>query len=98
AWTSLRSVARGDGPLPRRMQRIFTWDAHTVHPAGAPYRTIVTVDGDRVSSFTRRTKVPEDWQRSYRELRSKNLLAGNVDTIFLIITMVCIVAVFVIRL
>ena len=33
---------------------------------GAPYRTIVTVDGDRVSSFSRRIKVPEDWQRSYR--------------------------------
>jgi membrane protease YdiL (CAAX protease family) len=98
ALNDLQLVAQSERRLPHRMQRIFTWDAHTIHPAGAPYRTIVTVDGDRLSSFSRRVKVPEDWQRSYRELRSKNLLAGNVDVVFLIITMVCIVAVFVIRL
>jgi membrane protease YdiL (CAAX protease family) len=98
AFNDLKLVAQSERRLPRRMQRIFTWDSQSVHPAGAPYRTIVTIDGDRVSSFSRRIKVPEEWQRSYRELRSKNLLAGNVDVVFLIITMVCIVAVFVIRL
>jgi len=98
ASNDLQLVAQSERRLPKRMQRIFTWDSHTIHPAGAPYRTIVTVDGDRVSSFSRRIKVPEDWQRSYRELRSKNLLAGNVDAVFLIITGVCIVAIFVIRL
>jgi membrane protease YdiL (CAAX protease family) len=98
AFANLKLVAQSERRLPKRMQRIFTWDSQSVHPAGAPYRTIVTVDGDRVSSFSRRIKVPEDWQRSYRELRSKNLLAGNVDVIFFIITGVCIVAVFVMRL
>jgi len=98
AFNDLKLVAQSERRLPKRMQRIFTYDSQSVHPAGAPYRTIVTVDGDRVSSFSRRIKVPEDWQRSYRELRSKNNLAGNVDVVFLIITMVCIVAVFVIRL
>ncbi len=98
AMEGLQLVAQSERRLPHRMQRIFTWDSRTIHPAGAPYRTIVTVDGDRVSSFSRRVKVPEDWQRSYHELRSKNALAGNVDTVFLIITMVCIVAVGVTRL
>ena len=94
----LQLVSQSERRLPRRMQRIFTWESHTIHPAGAPYRTVVTVDGDRVSSFSSHIKVPEDWQRSYRELRSKNLLAGNVDTVFFIITAICIVAVFVTRL
>ncbi|MEA2328901.1 MAG: hypothetical protein QOE68_3860 [Thermoanaerobaculia bacterium] len=98
AFKDLKLVAQSERRLPKRMQRIFTWDSQPIHPAGAPYRTILTVDGDRVGSFSRRIKVPEDWQRSYRELRSKNNLAGNVDVIFLIITMVCVVAVFVIRL
>jgi membrane protease YdiL (CAAX protease family) len=98
ALADLQLVAQSERRLPHRMQRIFTWDSRTIHPAGAPYRTVVTVDGDRVSSFSRRVKVPEDWQRSYHELRSKNALAGNVDTVFLIITMVCIVAVGVTRL
>ncbi|MDP9360467.1 MAG: CPBP family intramembrane metalloprotease [Acidobacteriota bacterium] len=94
----LQLVSQSERRLPRRMQRIFTWESRTIHPAGAPYRTVVNVDGDRVSSFSIGVKVPEDWQRSYRELRSKNLLAGNVDTIFFIITGICIVAVFVTRL
>jgi membrane protease YdiL (CAAX protease family) len=98
AFNDLKLVAQSERRLPKRMQRIFTWDSQSVHPAGAPYRTIVTIDGDRVSSFSRRIKVPEDWQRSYRELRSKNNLAGNVDSVFLIITGICIVAVFVVRL
>ena len=98
AFNDLKLVAQSERRLPKRMQRIFTWDSQSVHPAGAPYRTIVTIDGDRVSSFSRRIKVPEDWQRSYRELRSKNNLAGNVDVVFLIITMVCVVAIFVMRL
>jgi membrane protease YdiL (CAAX protease family) len=98
AFADLKLVAQSERRLPKRMQRIFTWDSQSVHPAGAPYRTIVTIDGDRVSSFSRRIKVPEDWQRSYRELRSKNNLAGNVDSVFLIITGICIVAVFVMRL
>jgi membrane protease YdiL (CAAX protease family) len=98
AFADLKLVAQSERRLPKRMQRIFTWDSQSVHPAGAPYRTVVTVDGDRVGSFSRRIKVPEDWQRSYRELRSKNNLAGNVDSVFLIITGICIVAVFVMRL
>jgi membrane protease YdiL (CAAX protease family) len=98
AFANLKLVAQSERRLPKRMQRIFTWDSQSIHPAGAPYRTIVTIDGDRVSNFSRRIKVPEDWQRSYRELRSKNLLAGNVDVIFFIITGVCMVAMFVIRL
>jgi len=98
AFNNLKLVAQSERRLPKRMQRIFTYDSQSIHPAGAPYRTVVTVDGDRVSSFSRRIKVPDDWQRSYRELRSKNNLAGNVDVVFLIITMVCVVAVFVMRL
>src|SRR5438270_10696968 len=98
AYADLKLVAQSERRLPRRMQRIFTWDSQAIHPAGAPYRTIVTIDGDRVSSFSRRFKVPEGWQRSYRELRSKNLLAGNFYILFFLITGVCIVAVFVTRL
>ncbi|MEA2165700.1 MAG: hypothetical protein QOK37_3827 [Thermoanaerobaculia bacterium] len=94
----LQLVSQSDRRLPHRMQRIFTWESRTIHPAGAPYRTVVTVDGDRIRNFSTRVKVPDDWQRSYRELRSKNLLAGNVDTVFFIITGICIVAVFVTRL
>src|SRR5436190_933785 len=64
----LQLVAQSERRLPRRMQRIFTWDAQSVHPAGAPYRHVVTVDGDRVGSYSQRVRVPDEWQRQYREL------------------------------
>ncbi len=94
----LQLVAQSERTLPHRNQRIFTWDSQSVHPAGAPYRYEVHVDGDRVSSYAQRVKVPDQWQRDYRDLRSKNLLAGNVDIVFFIVTMIAAVSIFIIRL
>jgi membrane protease YdiL (CAAX protease family) len=95
---SMRFVSQSERNLPRRVQRIFTWESATVRPAGAPYRFVVNVDGDRVSRYQQRLKVPDDWQRSYRQLRSKNLLAGQVDSIFLIISAIAAVVIFIVRL
>src|SRR3954451_21650826 len=82
----LTLVAQSERNLPHRVQRIFTWESKSIHPAGAPYRFVVNVDGNIVSAYSQRVKVPEQWQRTYSELRSKNLAAGNVDLIFLILT------------
>jgi membrane protease YdiL (CAAX protease family) len=94
----LQLVSQSERQLPHRVQRIFTWESHSIHPAGAPYRHVVTVDGNRVSSYAQRLRVPEAWQRNYEELRSKNRLAGNADLVFLALTMVAVVAIFIIRL
>ncbi|HSP34568.1 MAG TPA: CPBP family glutamic-type intramembrane protease [Thermoanaerobaculia bacterium] len=91
-------VSQSERKLPARVQRIFTWRSQPVHPAGAEYRYTVTVDGNAVSSYGQRLKVPEAWQRGYRELRSKNGAAGNVDLVFMIATMIAALAVFVSRL
>ncbi|HEX6177111.1 MAG TPA: CPBP family intramembrane glutamic endopeptidase, partial [Thermoanaerobaculia bacterium] len=84
--------------LPARTQRIFTWESKSVRPAGASYRYVITVDGGAVSSFARRLRVPDDWIRTYREMRSKNEAAGRVDLIFMMITMIAALAVFISRL
>jgi membrane protease YdiL (CAAX protease family) len=94
----LTLVAQSERALPKRIQRIFTWESRSIRPAGAPYRHIVTIDGDSVSSYGQQLKVPDHWLRSYAELRSKNELAGRVDTVFLIATMIAAVVVFVVRL
>ncbi|HEY6140829.1 MAG TPA: lysostaphin resistance A-like protein, partial [Thermoanaerobaculia bacterium] len=94
----LNLVAQSERRLPQRMQRIFTWESQSAHPAGTQYRHVVTVDGDRVGSYRQRLRVPDEWARSYEELRSKNALAGTIDFVFLAITIICIVAVFVVRL
>ena len=93
----LQLVSQSERRLPHRLQRIFTWESKSVHPAGAQYRYTVTVDGDAVGAYAQRLKVPEQWQRSYEELRSKNNLAGNIDLVFLAATLAAALAVFVIR-
>ncbi|MEO8037020.1 MAG: CPBP family intramembrane glutamic endopeptidase, partial [Acidobacteriota bacterium] len=90
--------SQSERKLPHRAQRIFTWESHTVRPAGAPYRYTVVVDGNVIGEYSQRLRVPDQWQRDYRELRSKNLAAGNVDTIFLALTMIAALVVFVVRL
>jgi membrane protease YdiL (CAAX protease family) len=94
----LQLVAQSERRLPGRLQRIFTWESRSVHPAGAQYRHVVTVDGDRVGSYRQRLRVPDAWARSYEELRSRNGLAGTIDFVLLAITVICIVAVFIVRL
>ena len=94
----LQLVAQSERALPRRVQRIFTWDSQSIHPAGAPYRYTVTVDGDRVGKYEQRVRVPDQWQRDYHDMRSKNLLAGQIDTVLFIITMVAAVVIFITRL
>ncbi|HEY8132740.1 MAG TPA: type II CAAX endopeptidase family protein [Thermoanaerobaculia bacterium] len=94
----LQPAVRSERTLPYRKQRIFTWDSQSIHPAGAPYRYTVAVDGDRVSRYDQRVRVPDQWQRDYQELRSKNLLAGKIDDVLFLITLIAAVAVFIARL
>ena len=94
----LTLVSVSERKLPRRVQRIYTWESKSVRPAGAPYRHIITVDGDRITGYTQRLKVPDSWLRSYRELRSKNVAAGSIDLIFNALTMIAALVVFVTRL
>ena len=94
----LALVSTSERQLPRRIQRIYTYESKTVRPAGAPYRHVVTIDGPIVTSYTQGVKVPDAWLRSYRELRSKNSAAGQVDQIFMAALVLGVLVVFVIRL
>ncbi|HVG24744.1 MAG TPA: CPBP family intramembrane glutamic endopeptidase [Thermoanaerobaculia bacterium] len=69
--------------LPARIQRIYTYESKRVRPGGAPYRHVVTIDGPIVTSYTQGVKVPDAWIRSYRELRSKNGAASQVDSMLM---------------
>ena len=91
-------VSNSERRLPHRTQRIFTWESQTLRPGGAPYRTVITVDGNRVTHYGQGLKVPDAWARQYQELRSKNNLAGGVDSILIIITTICALVVFIVRL
>ncbi len=91
-------VDRSERRLPKRVQRILTYESTRVRPAGAPVRHTVTLDGDQVTGYSQGVKVPESWLRSYRELRSKNVAAGSIDMIFTVAMMIAAVVIFIVRL
>ena len=95
---NLRLVSTSERRLPKRVQRIYTWESTSIRPANAPYRHTVIVDGDRVTGYSQRVKVPDAWMRSYREMRAKNVATGRIDLIFTGALMIAAVVVFVVRL
>jgi membrane protease YdiL (CAAX protease family) len=96
--TRLRLVDTSERKLPKRIQRIYTWESTGIRPAGSPYRHTVTADGTVISAYSQRLKVPDAWIRSYREMRSKNAAAGQVDLIFNAALMIAAVVIFIARL
>lgn len=96
--TALRLVDTSERRLPRRIQRIYTWESVSIRPGGAPYRHTVTADGTVISAYSQRLKVPDAWLRSYQEIRSKNAAAGQIDLIFNAALMIAAVVVFIVRL
>jgi len=94
--TSLRLVDTSERKLPGRIQRIYTWESNTIRAAGAPYRHTVTADGTVISAYSQRLKVPDDWVRSYREMRSKNAAASRIDQIFNTILVIATIIVFIV--
>ncbi len=94
----LNLIERSERRLPKRVQRSFTWESSSIRPAGAQYRHVVTVDGNQVTSYAQRLKVPDTWKRGYSELRSKNQAAGRVDLLLNAALMIGAVVIFIIRL
>ncbi len=84
--------------LPQRVERIYTWESKRTSPGGAPYRYIVTLRGTAVASYIRELKVPDQWLREYQGLRDKNEAAGAVDNLFMALTVIAMVVVFILRL
>ena len=91
-------VSTSERKLPKRIQRIYTFESARIRPAGAAYRHTITADGDVVTGYTQQLKVPESWLRSYRELRSKNAAAGSVDTILMFALGIGAIVIFIVKL
>lgn len=71
SWDYLPEEANSD-KKPNRLDWTFTWEKHAFRAKDAPYRLIVSVQGDRPGGAEEILQVPEAWERSYKQLRSKN--------------------------
>ena len=79
---------------PARVDRTFVWESNAIRFGDAALRYLVEVQGDRVGRSSLHFEVPERWRRDYETLRSKNLAAGTVATLGLILTALAVLVVF----
>ncbi len=82
---------------PHRADHSFTWKLAGTDIASADYRLEVAVAGSTVAGYKEFLEVPDAWVRGYAELRSKNQVAGQVDSVLLILTIVAMAAFLVLR-
>jgi hypothetical protein len=94
---TLAFVAAAQQKRPHRVDHTFTWKVKGSAVKGADYRIRVGVGGDRVSAYQEFLHVPQEWQDSYEELRSRNTTAGAVDTVLLLLTFVAMLVLLVLR-
>ncbi len=66
---------------PNRLDWSFTWEKHGFKAKDAPERLKIELHGAQIGSATEALKVPEQWQRDYRHLRSTNEFYNTVAII-----------------
>jgi membrane protease YdiL (CAAX protease family) len=83
---------------PARTDHTFTWKQKSVDLGDGSLRVAVEVDGDQVGGYREFVKIPEQWTRDYRRLRSRNEAAQTVDEVFWILLTVAMAIILVLRL
>jgi membrane protease YdiL (CAAX protease family) len=90
-------VEATDAARPHRIDRTFTWKERDFQLSDATNRLEVTVLGNEVGGYREYLKIPEQWQRDYRRLRSKNEVAATIDTAVMLVLVAGMVIVIVLR-
>jgi membrane protease YdiL (CAAX protease family) len=94
----LEFVEGSSNKRPARTDHTFTWKQKSVNLGDGSLRVEVSVSGDQVSSYHEYVKVPDQWQRDYERLRSRNDAAQTVDQVFWLLLSVAMLAVLILRL
>ncbi|HEY4974734.1 MAG TPA: CPBP family intramembrane glutamic endopeptidase, partial [Steroidobacteraceae bacterium] len=93
----LEFVETSSETRPNRVDRTFTWKERDFQLGDATNRLEVTVLGDEVGGYREYLKIPEQWTRDYKLLRSKNEVASIIDTAVMLVLVVGMVIVIVLR-
>jgi membrane protease YdiL (CAAX protease family) len=79
-WDFLPEEANSN-KRPNRLDWSFTWEKRGFRAKDAPYRLQVSLQGDRIGSTQVFLQVPEEWERSYQQLRSTNIFYNEIALI-----------------
>lgn len=69
---------------PNRTDHFFEWERENFSLRGATYRRQITVKGEEIGASREYLKVPEQWQRDFAAMRSKNELYTQIAQAFYI--------------
>ena len=83
--------------LNHRTDRTFTWKERDFSLADSTNRVEVRVSGNEVTAYREYLKIPEQWTRDYRRMRSRNEVAGQADVAAMAVMVVGLVVVIAIR-
>ena len=83
---------------PARTDHSFTWKQKSVNLGDGSLRIAVSVAGDQVDGYGEFVKIPEQWSRDYRQLRSRNQSAQLVAEVLFILLTAAMLIILVIRL
>ena len=83
---------------PARIDYSFVWKQKNVDLGSGSYRIEVDVDGNQVAGYSEFVKVPDQWIRDYRSLRSKNISAQLVDEVLYVLLSLAMLVVLIRRL
>jgi membrane protease YdiL (CAAX protease family) len=78
---------------PDRIDHRFAWERDDFKAKDATYRVHVTVQGDQIGRVLPHLKVPEQWERDYRRLRSRNETLQSAAVLLYIPLLVAVVIV-----
>ncbi len=76
-WEYLPEEANSEAK-PNREDWSFTWERKGFKAKDATYRLTASVQGDQIGGSQEYLRVPEQWTRDYRRLRSSNELYGQI--------------------
>jgi hypothetical protein len=79
-WDFLSEEANSE-KMPARLDWTFNWEKHGFRAKDAPYRLKAILHGENVGGSGEYLQVPEAWERSYQQLRSRNTFLAQVTIV-----------------
>jgi membrane protease YdiL (CAAX protease family) len=96
-FAALEFVEQSTEIRPHRVDRKYTWKYRDFDVNGASYRVEVDLAGNEIAGYHEFLKIPEQWTRDYKKLRSKNELAQTIDTAVMAVLLLGLLIVIVMR-
>ena len=96
--SDLEFVEAASNTRPARTDHTFTWKLKSVSLGDGSLRVAVSISGDQVSGYEEYVKVPDQWQRDYERLRSRNDAAQGVDQALFLLLNIAMLGALILRL